>query len=159
MMGTRTEHTLKRRQGSKISAVQEARSASQKQQANNNAIPIWEWMVAAVGFVLVAGVIGVLLYEALSGNRLPPDVKLSVVSVVQTGNGYLVRITAVNEGGMTAEGVIVEAEIRSGTEPVERSRTTIDFLPPRSAKRAGLFFTRDPRQFELQVRSLGYEEP
>ena len=157
-MATRTEHTLKRRQGSKISAVEEARSGSQKHQANN-AIPIWEWIVAAVGFVLVAGVIGWLLYEALSGNRLPPDVKLSVVSVVQTGNGYLVRITAVNEGGMTAEGVIVEAEIRSGTEPVERSRTTIDYLPPRSEKRAGLFFTRDPRQFELQVRSLGYEEP
>ena len=157
-MATRTEHTLKRRQGSKVSAVEEARSASQKQQVNN-AIPIWEWIVAAVGFVLVAGVIGVLLYEALSSNRLPPDVKLSVVSVVQTGNGYLVRITAVNQGGMTAEGVIVEAEIRSGTEPLERSRTTIDYLPPRSEKRAGLFFTRDPRQFELQVRSLGYEEP
>ncbi len=77
----------------------------------------------------------------------------------QTASGFLVRITAVNEGGTTAEGVIVEAELRSGTEPVERSRTTIDYLPPRSEKKAGLFFTRDPRQLDLQVRSLGYEEP
>jgi uncharacterized protein (TIGR02588 family) len=104
-------------------------------------------------------VTGFLLFEALSGNRLPPDVKLSVASVVEIRNGFLVRITAVNEGGMTAEGVIVEAELRSGTEPVERSRTTIDYLPPRSEKKAGLFFTRDPRQLDLQVRSLGYEEP
>jgi uncharacterized protein (TIGR02588 family) len=157
-MAARTEHTPKRRQGSKIAALDEPRSNSQKQQ-ENNAIPIWEWIVAGVGLVLVAGVIGFLLYEALSSNRLPPDVKLSVDSVVQTRNGFLVRITAVNSGGITAEGVDIEGELRSGTEPVERSQTTIDYLPPRSQKKAGLFFTRDPRQLELHVRPLGYEEP
>jgi uncharacterized protein (TIGR02588 family) len=136
----------------------QARSASQKQQ-EKDAIPIWEWIIAGIGFVLVAGVIGFLLYEAFSGNRLPPDVKLSVESVVQTRNGYLVKITALNEGGQTAEGVDIEGELRTGTESLERSRTTIDYLPPRSEKRAGLFFTRDPRQLELHVRPLGYEEP
>ena len=157
-MAARTEHTPKRRHGSKIAAVDEPRAGSLKQQ-ENNAIPIWEWIVAAIGFMLVAGVIGFLLYEALAGNRLPPDVKLSVDSVVQTRNGYLVKITAVNQGGTTAEGVDIEGELRRGTEPVERSQTTIDYLPPRSEKRAGLFFTRDPRQFDLQVRPFGYEEP
>jgi uncharacterized protein (TIGR02588 family) len=157
-MAARTEHTPKRRHGSKIAAVDEPRAGSLKQQ-ENNAIPIWEWIVAAIGFMLVAGVIGFLLYEALAGNRLPPDLKLSVDSVVQTRNGYLVKITAVNQGGTTAEGVDIEGELRRGTEPVERSQTTIDYLPPRSEKRAGLFFTRDPRQFDLQVRPFGYEEP
>ncbi|HET9880541.1 MAG TPA: TIGR02588 family protein [Candidatus Binatia bacterium] len=157
-MAARTDHTTRGRQGSKMPALTEARSTSQKQQ-EKDAIPIWEWIVAGVGLVLVASVIGFLIYEAFTGKRLPPDVKLSVDSVVEIRNGFLVRITAVNEGGMTAEGVIVEAELRSGTEPVERSRTTIDYLPPRSEKRAGLFFTRDPRQLDLQVRSLGYEEP
>jgi uncharacterized protein (TIGR02588 family) len=135
-----------------------SRSASQKQQ-EKDAIPIWEWIVAGLGLVLVAGMIGFLLYEAFSGDRLPPDVKLSVDSVVQTRNGFLVRIIALNEGGMTAEGVIIEGELRNGTESLERSRTTIDYLPPRSEKRAGLFFTRDPRRFNVQVRPLGYEEP
>lgn len=157
-MAARTDHTTRGRQSSKMPALTEARSTSQKQQ-EKDAIPIWEWIVAGVGLVLVASVIGFLIYEAFTGKRLPPDVKLSVDSVVEIRNGFLVRITAVNEGGMTAEGVIVEAELRSGTEPVERSRTTIDYLPPRSEKRAGLFFTRDPRQLDLQVRSLGYEEP
>ena len=157
-MAARTDHTTRGRQGSKMPALTEARSTSRKQQ-EKDAIPIWEWIVAGVGLVLVASVIGFLIYEAFTGKRLPPDVKLSVDSVVEIRNGFLVRITAVNEGGMTAEGVIVEAELRSGTEPVERSRTTIDYLPPRSEKRAGLFFTRDPRQLDLQVRSLGYEEP
>ena len=157
-MAARTDHTTKGRQGSKMPALAQARSTSQKQQ-EKDAIPIWEWIVAGVGLVLVASVIGFLIYEAFTGKRLPPDVKLSVDSVSEIRNGFLVRITAVNEGGTTAEGVIVEAELKSGTEPVERSRTTIDYLPPRSEKRAGLFFTRDPRQLDLQVRSLGYEEP
>jgi uncharacterized protein (TIGR02588 family) len=157
-MAARTEHTPKRRQGSKIAAVNEPRSGSQKQQ-EENAIPIWEWIVAAIGFILVASVIGFLLYEAVGGDRLPPDVKLSVDSVVQTRNGYLAKITAVNEGGMTAAGVVIEGELSRGAEPVERSWTTIDYLPPRSVQRGGLFFTRDPRQFELQVRPFGYVEP
>jgi uncharacterized protein (TIGR02588 family) len=157
-MATRTDHTAKGRQGSKMPALAQARSASQQQQ-EKDAIPIWEWIVAGVGLVLVAGVIGFLIYEAFSRDRVPPDVKLSVDSVVQTRNGYLVKITVINEGGITAEGVDIEGELRRDTEPVERSRTTIDYLPPRSEKKAGLFFTRDPRQLDLQVRSLGYEEP
>ena len=139
-------------------ALTQSRSASQKQQ-EKDAIPIWEWIVAGVGLVLVAGVIGFLIYEAFSGNRLPPDIKLSVGSVVQTRNGFLVTVTAINQGGITAEGVDIEGELKRGTETIERSQTTIDYLPPRSNKKAGLFFTRDPRQFELQVRPLGYEEP
>jgi uncharacterized protein (TIGR02588 family) len=157
-MAARSDHPSKGRQGSKLPALGQAQSASQKQQ-EKEAIPIWEWVVAGIGLVLVAGVIGFLLYEAFSGNRLPPDVKLSVESVVQIRNGYLVKITAVNEGGQTAEGVDIEGELTTGTESLERSRTTIDYLPPRSEKKAGLFFTRDPRQLDLQVRPLGYEEP
>jgi uncharacterized protein (TIGR02588 family) len=157
-MAARSDHTTRGRQGSKMPALAPARSASQKQQ-EKEAIPIWEWIVAGVGLVLVAGVIGFLIYEAFSGNRLPPDIKLSVDSVVQTRNGFLVTVTAVNQGAITAEGVDIEGELTTGTDSVERSRTTIDYLPPRSEKKAGLFFTRDPRQLDLQVRSLGYEEP
>ncbi|HEX6175878.1 MAG TPA: TIGR02588 family protein [Candidatus Binatia bacterium] len=157
-MAARSDHTAKGRQGSEMPALAQSRSASQKQQ-EKDAIPIWEWIVAGVGLVLVAGVIGFLIYEAFSGNRLPPDIKLSVGSVVQTRNGFLVTVTAINQGGITAEGVDIEGELKRGTETIERSQTTIDYLPPRSNKKAGLFFTRDPRQFELQVRPLGYEEP
>ena len=158
-MMARTENdTQERGRGSQAAAAQELQPDFQSRQ-ESNAIPIWEWIVAALGFILVASVIGFLLYEALGENQMPPDVKLSVVSVVKTGNGYRVKITVVNQGGTTAEGVVVEGTLRRGTEPIERSQTTIDYLPPRSEKRAGLFFTRDPRQFELQVRPFGYEEP
>ena len=115
--------------------------------------------MGGAGFLIVAAVLGFFLYAGLSEKRPMPDLQLSVDSVLQTGNGYIARVTARNEGGLTAEGVIVEGELRSGPELVERSQTVIEFLPAHSKKRAGLFFTRDPRQFELKVRPHGYEEP
>ena len=63
--------------------------------------------------------------------------------------GYLVRLHAVNEGGSTAEGVVIEGVLRRGMEKAETSHTTLDFLPARSEKRGGLFFTLDPRTIGL----------
>jgi len=114
--------------------------------------------MGGIGFFIIAGVLGFLLYTGINEDHPLPDVKLSVDSVLRIRNGYLVRVTATNEGGMTAGGVIVEGELRQGAEPVERSKTVIEFLPARSKKRAGLFFTKDPNQFELKLRPLGYEE-
>jgi uncharacterized protein (TIGR02588 family) len=118
-----------------------------------------EWIVGGFGLVLVAGVIGFLLYQALSGNQTRPEIRLRVHSIDKTRTGYVVRVIAVNEGGTTAEGVVIEGELKRGEEQLERSHTTIEFLPPRSEKRAGLFFQRDPQQFDLMVRPLGYEDP
>ena len=115
--------------------------------------------MGGIGFFIVAGVLGFLLYTAINEDHPIPDVKLSVDSVLRIRNGYLVRVTATNEGGLTAGGVIVEGELRNGAELVERSQTVIEFLPARSKKRAGLYFSRDPNQFELKLRPLGYEEP
>ena len=160
-MAARTKHQpQKQADASKPAAIAQLRSGpDSKNRQESNAIPIWEWIIAAFGLVIVTGVLGFLLYETLGGNQLPPDVRLSVDSVARTGNGYLVKITAVNDGGSTAEGVIIEGQLKNGSDLVERSETTLDYLPPRSKKKAGLFFMKDPRQFELQVRPFGYEEP
>ena len=160
-MAARTKHhPQKQADASKPAAIAQLRSGpDSKNRQESNAIPIWEWIVAAFGLVIVTGVLGFLLYETLGGNQLPPDVRLSVDSVARTGNGYLVKITAVNDGGSTAEGVIIEGQLKNGSDLVERSETTLDYLPPQSKKKAGLFFMKDPRQFELQVRPFGYEEP
>lgn len=75
-------------------------------------------------------------------------------------SGYLVQFNAFNEGGSTAEGVVIEGKLRRGPDPaVETSHTTLDYLPSHSELKGGLFFTQDPRQFDLQLRALGYEVP
>lgn len=159
-MATRTKKPdQKRRPSDNESAVPgSSRSGISGNTQQAQAIPALEWIMGGIGFFIIACVLGFLLYTGINEDHPVPDVKLSVDSVLRIRNGYLVRVTATNEGGLTAGGLIVEGELRKGAEPVERSETVIEFLPSRSKKRAGLFFTRDPNQFELKLRPLGYEE-
>lgn len=124
-----------------------------------NDTPPLEWAVACLGLVLVVAVLGLLLYKAIWTESSPPQVTIRVISTVPVQNGFLVQFEAVNHGGSTAEGVVVAGELKRGTEQVETSHTTLDYLPPNSTKSGGLFFTHDPRQFEFHARAFGYEEP
>lgn len=121
--------------------------------------PIWEWIVAFVGLALVMSAIGFMLYRAIKGNSSPPQIAVSVDSVLPTDNGFLVTFRVVNRGEITAAGLSVEGELRTGAENVETSTATLNYVPSRSERRGGLFFTNDPQKFELKVRAKGYERP
>ena len=155
-MAARSKKQSQRPNDDETAAAGSAKSAAAQEA---QAIPTLEWIIGGIGFVIIAGVLGFLLYTAISENHPAPDVKISVESIMQIRNGYLVRLTVTNEGGLTAEGVIVEGELRKGADVIERSETVIEFLPAHSKKRGGLFFSKDPKQYELTVRPLGYEEP
>lgn len=150
------KHEQQRRSGNEAVASR-SRAGSPRSEAQS--IPTLEWIVGGVGLVIITSVLGFLLHAALNDNNPRPDIRLSVNEVLQSSSGYLVRITASNEGGSTAAGVIVEGELRRGADIIERSETLIEFLPSHSKKRAGLFFSKDPSQFELKLRPHGYEEP
>ena len=100
-----------------------------------------------------------MLYEAAAGDSSPPDITVHVDATLQIRNGYLVRFRAVNEGGSTAEGVTVEGVLRNGTDSMETSNTVLEYVPAHSQREGGLFFTSDPRQYQLQLRAKGYENP
>jgi uncharacterized protein (TIGR02588 family) len=121
--------------------------------------PLWMWSIGLLGLVLVLGSIGFMLYEAAAGDSSPPDVMVDVQEILPIQNGFLVEFRVINEGGRTAAGLIVEGELRDGTEIVEASDTTIEYVPSHSEREGGLFFTQDPRQYELQLRATGYETP
>jgi len=121
--------------------------------------PWWMWCIALLGAVLVTGSIAFMLYEAAAGDSSPPDITVHVDATLQIRNGYLVRFRAVNEGGSTAEGVTVEGVLRNGTDSMETSNTVLEYVPAHSQREGGLFFTSDPRQYQLQLRAKGYENP
>lgn len=120
---------------------------------------IWEWVVAAIGFVLVFGVIGFMLYRGIGGNSSPPDLIVQIESMLPTSNGYLVTFVVTNRGELTAAGVTVQGELHNGAERVESSAATLDYVPSRSQRRGGLYFLNDPQQNELQLWAQGYERP
>jgi uncharacterized protein (TIGR02588 family) len=132
--------------------------AAKDQKKLDNA-PFWMWGIGMLGLVLVLGSIGFALYEAAAGDSSPPDVTVEVMEILPAQNGFLVEFRVINEGGTTAAGLTVEGELRDGAEIVEASDTTVEYVPSHSERQGGLFFTQDPRQYELQLRAKGYEAP
>lgn len=122
-------------------------------------IPILEWVIGALGALLLAGTIGFLVWHALGRDQAPPDVRVVVDGIEQLRNGYLLQFRAINEGGSTAAQLVIEGQLAGPDGLVETSEATLDYVPPRSDRRGGLFFTKDPRRFDLRMRAGGYAKP
>ena len=140
-----------------MSASSDRKNAAKKSHLAD--IPLVEWIIGAVGLLIVAGAIGVLVHEALAGDKSPPDVQLAVRMIAPRNGGYLVKVRAENVGGQPAARVGITAELVSDGKVLETREAQFDYLPAHSTREGGLFFDRDPRAGELRLRALGYEEP
>jgi uncharacterized protein (TIGR02588 family) len=132
-------------------------SADQRRAAEHP--PLWEQAIAAVAALLVAGLLGYLVWQVLTHKSTLPAVAFRTVSIEPQTNGYLVRFEASNNGDVTASAVEIAGLLTRGGATVEDSHVVIDYLPGRSVARGGLWFTQDPRQGELILRALGYVDP
>jgi len=140
-----------------MKASSEKKNAAKKSHVAD--IPLVEWIIGAVGMVIVVTAVGVLLREALAGDKSPPDVKLTVHAIAPLRNGYLVKLRAENEGGEPAARVGITVELVEKSKVVEAAETQFEYLPAHSVRDAGVFFARDPREGELRLQVHGYEEP
>jgi uncharacterized protein (TIGR02588 family) len=130
-----------------------------KSNVQRRSIPLSEWIAAGIGVALLLGSIAILIYGVATSPDSPPRLSVRVASIERAGEQYLVLIEVQNEGGSTAADARIEAELRQQDSVVERSETTLDFVPRKSTRRAGVFFSRDPRANELTLRASGYREP
>lgn len=121
--------------------------------------PAAQWFVAGLGVLLFIGCIAALAYEAFSADGRPPDVTVVADSTLRVSDGWLVRVTVHNAGGRTAANVSVEGSLLQDDSVVERSEFTLDHVPPRSSRTAGLNFTRDPAAYGLDLRATGFTDP
>jgi uncharacterized protein (TIGR02588 family) len=132
---------------------------SNSNEAGRTEIPVLEWLLGSIGALMVAGAIGFLAWSGMVQGDAPPDIRVEVEQVLQQRNGWLVMVRAFNEGGSAAAEVTVGGELTASDGTVETAELRLDFLPSRSDRRGGLFFTRDPKSQALKVRVLGYAEP
>ncbi|HET6777689.1 MAG TPA: hypothetical protein VFH26_02255, partial [Gemmatimonadales bacterium] len=102
-----------------------------------------EWIVAIASGALVLALLGFLVYEGVSSPGTPPAVSIEVDSIQKAGPGYLVLFRARNGGRTTAAEVLIEGELEADSGTVERSETTIDYVPAGGEQRGGLYFNRD----------------
>lgn len=133
--------------------------AQEKSKSKETKIPFWEWMIAGAGLILVIGSVGTILYRAVTEDATPPNLAFSVNSIEQTGGGYVVKFSVTNSGNETAAGLMVEGILKNGEENAETSTASFTYAPANSVRQGGLLFTKNPNDFKLQIRALGYEQP
>lgn len=121
--------------------------------------PALEWILAVIGLILVVGVVGFLLYHAFTDEQTPPDISVKIESVAKNKNGYLVQFVIKNEGGKTAADITVEGELKKGEENAETSDVTVDYVASKSEKKGGLMFTKNPSEYDIQLRAKGFNAP
>lgn len=126
---------------------------------NNSQTPALEWLAAAIGLILVLSSIGFLLFTAIVKKDTPPDLVIISDKITQTEKGYLVQFSLENKGENNASQVTVEGKLKKGEEELETSSVTFAYAPSNSKKEGGLLFTKNPQEFKLELRALGYENP
>jgi uncharacterized protein (TIGR02588 family) len=119
-----------------------------------------EWVVFGVSLVLVAGVVGHLVYEGVRMEGRPPEVLVRTGEPVERGGAFVVPVTLTNTGDQTAEGVSVEVVLEGadGAEG-ERGEFAVAFLPRGATREGWVTFTTDPQLGRLRPRVKGYEKP
>lgn len=122
-----------------------------------------EWIVFAVGLVLVLSVLAYLAYEGATMGSDPPSIEVRLGTPEARAHNFIVPVTVTNHGDETAEGITIEVTLEnaggdSAVEPV-RGELTIAFLARRATREGWVTFQQDPRSARLTARVLGYEKP
>ena len=115
-----------------------------------------EYVLGALGGLLVLLLIAFLAYQAVAVRESGPDLTVEATAVEQVGTRYQVHLTVINDGGTTAEAVHVSGSLTRRGERVEEASATIAYVPPESRRGAVLVFSTDPRDGDLAVGADGY---
>jgi uncharacterized protein (TIGR02588 family) len=125
---------------------------------NEDDTPLLEWIFGGIGFVLFAAALTVSVVNGL-GKREPPSITTRIEPAEQIGGRFRVEFEAVNAGDQTASLVELVAILREGGSVVETHTVEIDFLPPHSSRRAGVFLDQDPHGRTLEIVAVAYQHP
>jgi uncharacterized protein (TIGR02588 family) len=115
--------------------------------------------MAGLGALIALALLGFIGLQLGEGGAEPPTLVTRVERVVAGPGGHVAEIEVRNLSGATAAAVEIEGTLAEGDTIVETSRATIDYVPGRGRRRAGLLFTQDPAGHHLAVRATGYQEP
>jgi uncharacterized protein (TIGR02588 family) len=128
--------------------------------AGGAAPPFWEWVVAALGLVLVLASIGYLVHDAVTLPATPPTPQVEVLATEpQEGGRFLVQVRVHNRGTQAAAALRLTGELKRAGQVVEQADTEFQYVPGHSARDGGLFFARDPRTFQLDLQVRSYQQP
>jgi uncharacterized protein (TIGR02588 family) len=117
-----------------------------------------EWVSLGISLVLILGLAGCLLYEALQPHPpyVPVQVKPLLAEVREEDNRYILPIQVANRGERTLRDLTIEVEYRSEDGKSETRDIIIDYLGERSGQKVYTYFDRHPRYLRLRARPTSY---
>ncbi|HEV7415324.1 MAG TPA: hypothetical protein VGN98_04160 [Tianweitania sediminis] len=121
--------------------------------------PAAEWICAAIGLVVTGTTFVVVAHDLGGAPEQAPMIELAVDGIIDQGEGYVVTFSARNVSEATAAAYRVEGVLTRNGAVVERSDVTFDYVPRGSTETGGVWFTHNPAEFDLKLRSLGYQQP
>jgi len=133
-----------------------ARKKAQKESENT---PAWEWIFAAIGFILVAGSVSMMIYRGVTEDYVPAHFSVTPGAVTSAEGSHIVPFSVKNLGSQTAASLTIEGSLSRGEQTVETSSVTVTYVPANSIREGVIFFTKNPGDFELRLRAMGYEKP
>ncbi len=117
-----------------------------------------EQLVLLLGVLLVFTTLGVLVYDALTRENIPAEIVLSYDSIQRKQEHYTVHIIAKNQGGITAQDVLVEVTLGEGRS-METAQLQFPYIPGKSSVNGWAVFSGDPSKAPLNLKILGYSVP
>src|SRR5687768_17180637 len=108
--------------------------ASERANRRHTEPPVWEWIIAAAGLILVIGAVGATLYRAIVEETIPPILEISVEAIQPMADGYLVKFRVKNTGNQTAAALTIEGSLKQNGESVETSTTRLNYAPANSER-------------------------
>ena len=122
-------------------------------------IPAVEWAIAALGALFVGATVLFLLWDGLTASPEPVAIALVAEAPQPVDGGWHVPVLARNRSDHSAAEVVVRGTLSAAAGEPQESQVTFDYVPARSERRGGLFFTENPEGRQLDLRVEGYRRP
>ena len=125
---------------------------------DRNAKNVLEWVVFAISSLLVAGVVGFLVWSTLAGNGKLAAFNIEIGSVTTLPESSVVQVKVTNTGSQTAAEVNLSIVARyPGGE--KETGLTIDFIPRGGTRDGYAVFQGQGTPEDITARVQGYIEP
>jgi uncharacterized protein (TIGR02588 family) len=132
-----------------------------KSEHNEAPVTLLEKIATTISFLLVAAIIGILVWDAVHPNARP-SFKTRIESLERTASTYRATLSVKNVGDDAAKSVQVHAELlpANADTAVAEADLEVDWLPGKSERRVvALFANPGSGTFRVRAEVRGYSVP
>ena len=132
-----------------------------KQNNNGTDQKNWlEWLVFGLSLLLLLSILGYLVYQTMVHKPGEPDIYAEAKADPSRLSPNRFKVSVYNQGGATAEEVLVEFILYKTGEELEKSELLIAFSPKQSKREGWVTFTNNPQVADSVIaRVVSYKKP